>query len=1470
MSPRSIVVMPQSEANSADGDAIESLLEGMKRISRLECLFRMSGGYSDSRIYLARAELNGTPAAQPWIVKLGPTHDIEQDYDGLVLARAFVPPAHMASPVECLRGNTLSLLLLDYAAYYGRPPLTLEALIAGVEAEEGIAATAQLVQQWVTKTSTSRTYNVGAWLKEKSATKLTRLPAHLKATSSFKNILSPDFGEVYANPLYYLDRDLKRRDTRAPFSFCHGDLNLRNVLFGRDDDASILTSRPVLIDFSHASDNAIGIYDLCRLEATLRYPSKSTKDSNSLQQTVSFLSQTRQSIKLGAPASFTDKGLQELWRCVRIIRASVMAILGTSNAEAEITYWAALIAEALRLATYESLPQESRTLAFLDAAAIFSKHFQDRAPGERQYILHAHQFYSPPVVHTEEATRVTTATNAPLLLASITRGQTILVIGPDFPRLSGGDPFRIFAQRLYKDVTRTDAPPIGPVLLLEALHKKATRQDIHKGIRDRVKPLTLRDDAVFASAPWSAVLYYHFDSLPYEALIRRREPIRISGKDSAVRQGDAITAGAYPYIPLHGDAESKPDDLVLTGTDRRERAGMLSVVGRALEQKQDALTLLFWRCEELATEELAEFREQLTIDTAVSVDSYFLSDVADGGRDAGLAAVDIISVNDSMEGLVAALPTAPDKQFDTTGAISWHGSAENFFIPNLGRYTRGLVRLYAGSLSPTDAHRTPVSFLLGASATSDDIADGRVVHRRVLDDSLLPAIRSVLADGNRGMRAVVVTGRAGAGVSTLMCHAAHILDRDKVGPIVVADTRLARGMKEWEDAGQLLAEVSLATRSTVLFFAEASDQILPALLRCVRSCVEGGGRLVAILGGRKDALLYMTPTEIRTLHYKPVHVADRLSKVEWLALARVLKKYGFSPDKPATQLAAAMEDVGRLLPALFEATDGKNRRFRDIVAYEYGRYANDAVIQRAYRYICTLGAFNVPLSQYWLLKALGDRGVQEAQRILSALSEDIVVTKEGGNDDAGDVQVSPIHRVIADEVAAVATPDSTDRLRDIERLVLAANMANKSQGTAIASLLYNRGPLVSWITSHLTSTAHANEWIVKLYDGALSNVPIHPDAENHLRQHYALYLLRREQFTEALRHLRRAREIDSENSATLHILGLCFEKRAVSSWRQYAATLSTVPLTRARSDEQEALEFFRTVRDMKPMEEHGYESEARYYRKKLESLNGGEVPSEIHQEAMAHLFHGLWLLRSAEARVSPEELKETPTTRARILRAAGSLDAAIDALRKALLAAQDSVQRVRVMRSLATLMMEKKNWTEAIEFWRRLLQEGERDAALYLSLDDCGREAGASIAERIDAFRDSVEQFNRWDIETQLRWADLSLLRGYFADAIDALRRADDVAKESVSILERDRIRGMVNDGGTRRRFSGRIRRLLRPDEGYIAVTGHSSEVWFRGSGGGDLPKIGDRVTFALGWRIRGLRAVDVEVEFQDRAQSHA
>jgi hypothetical protein len=178
-----------------------------------------------------------------------------------------------------------------------------------------------------------------------------------------------------------------------------------------------------------------------------------------------------------------------------------------------------------------------------------------------------------------------------------------------------------------------------------------------------------------------------------------------------------------------------------------------------------------------------------------------------------------------------------------------------------------------------------------------------------------------------------------------------------------------------------------------------------------------------------------------------------------------------------------------------------------------------------------------------------------------------------------------------------------------------------------------------------------------------------------------------------------------------------------------------------------------------------------------------------------------------------------------------------------------------------SLAAEIGDWPNVVKKSQYLIRNGEHDAVLYLLLDKALSEERHDVKERLRWLRESTEQWNRKDMASLVRVGELLLYCEEWEAATQALNRADDIGKEIISFSQRERIQGVIKAGNpyaeAERRFEGNILRLTKPYEGILSLPGGLQNVFFRS--GRDLTgsiTAGDRVSYSLAWRIRGLRAV--------------
>jgi hypothetical protein len=1471
----------QSDANHPDVALLEHLLVGRQELAdirELQYLAQLGGGYSPCRVYVMQPVCQRT-TRNVLIFKLGPRSEIEEEAIRKTVVASHVGPENTVHLIEKFLDDDNGVLIFDYAGYSGKPPQDLLSVLARPEATQAVESTVRIIEQWASECDWRRD-NVAHQISQWMASKLGQLPEAIQATEDFRSLYSPDFGEAYANPYYYLQHQTKSLDLVCPFAFTHGDLNFRNVLFNVAPGSVPDVATPLIIDFRHAGVEQYAIVDLAKLEAGIRYEHSPRFDGiEGLQQVVTLLASSRTALELGhAPESLTDKRLQELWRCMATIRRATSALF-KSHPESRPCYWLTLASYAMSVATYQKLPEPARHLAFLDAAALFTRYFVEREPTAPQRLLPIHRTLSPPVLDVKGP--LEEYRNLPILMTSLREGNSIFVVGPGYGKTSGVEPLLAFLQRVYKDVVGEPSAIASRTVLLEALARRVPRQRIAQAIRERVASWGPDKDASeLALVKPAAVLnvHYHARTLSLARQVSLSgEVCRIDTTEDAVFHMDEIAAGVTPYLAINGDCESKPDDLVLTSGDRRHRTQCIQIVADALARRNRLLALVFWKCEELPVDELLDIRDQLGSTSALNIETFYLTDQDDEQRDATLDAVAVWRVRRTLREIASVCGTT-DSSDAAQAAISWRTEDSIYSLPDISRLSRGLVFPYdeLGNVSGQMIMTEPSEYLIGNPPTQVDIDDGRVVRRPVVEQELMPAVRDAISSRESRIRPVLVSGRAGAGVSSVLCLAANALARDASAPVFVVARSATRGNMEWSNVVGILAEISKETKRPCILIIDASAGSANDIEVIARVADDRPLDLVLLIGGRTELVDDLVDRSGMS-EFRRVIVSDALDQRECAALARILRHNGYAQLKSQSELEQQLGKTRFLLAAIYEATDRSNRKFSEIILHEYRRYDSDQLVQRAYRIICTMSWLGEPVSQFWLLKALGDYGRNDAMRILSRLSDDVVVEyprKIVGELGDGEPWISARHRIIAEEVLRVAVPEPQHRLLDVESLIASANMASQSEGAIVAGILMHKGPLAKWIReSFQDSPAEQCRRLEGLYRHAISG-PMNPQTEIHVRQHFALAMRSFDRHDDALEQAQCALALDRSNPASLHILGLVHERRALYSWRRFVQSQgeATDALVAAERHEVEALEFFASVRDQVPTDEHGYESEVRYYVRKqgvLLSLSTDKVAAPL-KRASDQLFTGLWLTKRAEANVTASRLTVLPETKARLLSAIGEFKQALQLLQEQLRDAKDPVRVVQIQRGLVATYLQCDMHEDAVRTITSLVDGGEHDASLFLMRDDALCSLRRALAEREALLRPSAEEWNRREVQTLLRWAEICLYKSDWNEASRVLRRADDAAQIRMSTFQRDEVKGFLKSdpyGANARRLEGVVSRMAHSSEGIVTFSGCSRGIQFFLDRDRGKIHIGDHVTFGVVWRLRGLRAVGLELSGRTRSQ---
>jgi tetratricopeptide (TPR) repeat protein len=1198
------------------------------------------------------------------------------------------------------------------------------------------------------------------------------------------------------------------------------------------------------------------------------------QDQTGLAQAIAFLSSTRRELKMQAAPEILNgnKDLQERWRLIASIRQAVSAFF-TTQPEAVHSYWTTLLSYALSFCTYQNISQQAQRFAYLDAAGLFTGLFADIDLKTRQLIFPLDPCLSPPVDLQPEAARSAGRTN--LLGRAIIEGRCVIVVGSYLGRAQGVEPLHYALQMLHKDLGCEPPPVVSVRLLLESLSRRYPRSQIVRALKSRTQKV-LRPEGVdlLSNRPWAGVVQCQIHSFAWKVLAspsRSRSRVEAESELTALEGQKDTTL----YVPLLGDVDSREERAVGSAAEYRSRLAFLGKVGEHVERRRRPLSLLFWKCEDMPVDFLTEIRDSIATHLTSPLDVYVLSDEEDAPREATLDALGLIRVRGRLDDF----PEGESARTDTPlGGTRWRRGSFVVNLPDAGHQTRGLLGYFQemGRLRCIVAGDDE-GFLLGSPASREDILNGRVVRREAVGRELLPAIHGAIASRSEQVRVVLVGGRPGAGVSTCLCIAAHELDRDEVCPIAVVARNEGYGKAEWQQAGEIASEIAQLCKRPSVVFWEATDGAAPRVEDFAEGASRRKGEVVLVLGGRID-VVHEFETRFNVAADWCIEIPDRLSETEAQALAGILQENGFSAGVDRIELSERIRRVGILLPAIYEATDHRNRKFRDIVAFEYRRYDRDQLTQRAYRLVCLVSAYGHRIGQFWLLKAIGSASIHEAPIILGRLSADVVRESEDSSISPDDVLFSARHRIIAEEVLSIAYAEPSHRLVDLKVLIRNANMANPEEGGTVAAMLLRKGALMRWLREAFEGRDEAYYGEARaLYEEALRNKPISPYAEATLRQQFALLLRWFFSYDEAIAQAEAAYELDRSNVASIHVLGLVHEARAIAAWRSVAVSPQDgKALGAAFADEKEACTFFRESRAMQPRQEYGYESEARYLRKradvlsKLHTVNASPEARELVKEARRGLYSALDLLRQAERHVPYENQKEVGETKTRVLACVGDLGDALKVLEGELGAAKgDPVRRIKLLSLGATLAAEMGRWSDCTAYCKSAIESGHHTAWIYSVLDEALRQDGIRD-ERKRFLRESAETWNKEDLQTLLTWAGFCIEEGEWERAQDAIRSTDEISRrQGLSHFEREKIKGRLKkrlpDGREEgARFSGVVERLTRSYEGRVRIDGVRPGVTLHFRVGDDTASriaIGTRVSFEVAWRMTGLSAMDLRLE---------
>lgn len=612
----------------------------------------------------------------------------------------------------------------------------------------------------------------------------------------------------------------------------------------------------------------------------------------------------------------------------------------------------------------------------------------------------------------------------------ILAGECVLFVGAGASLSSGAPNTELLAGHLASSLLNTQMSDASLIEVIEAADAIRGRRSVTKAIREKLENLTpsqqLRD---LVSLDWISIYSVNFDDLIEKAAELIEKPLQVFRSATNL---DSPMLGRTPLYMLHGsvrDPDDKKMGLVITNEDQfRAKAQRTALYRRLADdmQSHEIVYVGFSMGDVDFRSVISDLREAIGPQTEQLARGYKLSPDPPPFSKEIWDQRKISIIDSSLEEFVKALKVLRSG----SGSIQPIGIGETPALPKflatvspdsvLGHQFDWAFEFPQTERGVPD----PETFLDGGPASWATIEKrfdaSRDVADRLTEAILVSDIDEPGSPGKSMTPFVLVSGPAGTGKSTLMKRIAWDL-ANTWGQAVAWARRPAR-----MDLGLIELLANRAGRRVYLFVDNAAD-VGDHLVRIIKRCRTQGIPISFVLSDRInewDASTISNPLE-PTYHQRLMTIS-RSEAERVIEVLRKANRLGYlanlSHDAAVERLLA--RSGNHLLVAMKEATE--NERFDRIVKDEYENIPS-TLGRSAYRYVCTLFQFGIPIRAGMLSRLTGVRIADIPEKILVPTNRVILDNRTLG--------VQPVyrarHEVIAQIVFRMAHTSSEARANAI-------------------------------------------------------------------------------------------------------------------------------------------------------------------------------------------------------------------------------------------------------------------------------------------------------------------------------------------------------------------------------------------------------------------------------------------------------
>jgi Flp pilus assembly protein TadD len=428
-------------------------------------------------------------------VKIGDPQNLETEYQNF---QEFVEKGPLKSEHKiglykpiCYLKNT-GLLQLDFVDLENYRPLSVY-----YSKEDPIPILELLLNEvlkpWHTKNNSTKLANLQEHIQD-------QLGSHMDEIKEASNMLFQDFS-AYAECLIHQAKKLvsncvnlietgnfqpkKNSEFWTISSIVHGDLNFNNIFV--DDQKKIK-----LIDYEHTGEGFL-FDDLARIECEIKFNMLKHYENRDFWEALIEFEQfllndlTFSSEELPEIAKEHEE-IKKAVKCLDIVRKGAKEVTNYHYKLEESSYWAELLTRTLKYVGYSGMSNSQKKYALISSLLIFENHFRPKTFAEvTDHIQIPSGPHYPPDSLLTQMTQESKMDISPdqkediqLLIRALLNGHVILFLGPEAPNEAGAPTKCELAVKMYDKHLGLKPSTNDPEVIFDNLLSRAD-------IRDQVK-----------------------------------------------------------------------------------------------------------------------------------------------------------------------------------------------------------------------------------------------------------------------------------------------------------------------------------------------------------------------------------------------------------------------------------------------------------------------------------------------------------------------------------------------------------------------------------------------------------------------------------------------------------------------------------------------------------------------------------------------------------------------------------------------------------------------------------------------------------------------------------------------------------------------------------------------------------------------------------------------------------------------